>query len=352
MSFELKFNLLPEFVVVSPQHKKLNQLIERIEQQKRELSLWQNAQSEIQRYLHQKLVPIYRDLHSILFEQLEQLWAHLQQQDFSKADLEKMDTKLVQLAKQLSKSSYLNTAQLQKVMEVDTFYQQNHSHTLSKKVKKKSVIENEQALEDENQYLESDLDSENTEFDVEQFEDWDNEKFQREREEHQKKRLALKREQAEKMAEQSLKTVYLKITAMIHPDREPDEAKKIEKTELQQVVNQAHEQQDLFYLLKLQLQLETNQGKTSKALSDEHLKFYKMALETQSQRLTNQINDITDSFHWSEKSKPNNMQIKDVYKVIDGDVSVLKEQVKWEKECLKYLRKVQGLKLLLENHTL
>ncbi len=31
------------------------------------------------------------------------------------------------------------------------------------------------------------------------------------------------------MAEQSLKTVYLKITAMIHPDREPDEAKKLEE---------------------------------------------------------------------------------------------------------------------------
>jgi DnaJ-class molecular chaperone len=34
------------------------------------------------------------------------------------------------------------------------------------------------------------------------------------------------------MAAQSLKTVYLKIAAMIHPDREQDETKKAEKTEL------------------------------------------------------------------------------------------------------------------------
>ncbi len=65
-----------------------------------------------------------------------------------------------------------------------------------------------------------------------------------------------KREQAAKMAAQSLKTVYLKITAMIHPDREPDETKKLREDKLLQKVNEAYAAQDLFYLLKLQLQLE------------------------------------------------------------------------------------------------
>ncbi len=49
------------------------------------------------------------------------------------------------------------------------------------------------------------------------------------------------------MAEQSLKTVYLKITAVIHPDREPDEAKKFERLKLLQKVNEAYAEQDLFY---------------------------------------------------------------------------------------------------------
>jgi len=72
-----------------------------------------------------------------------------------------------------------------------------------------------------------------------------------------------------------------------------------------------------------------------------------MALEAQSQRLAGQIDDITDGFHWSEKSKPKNMQVKDVYKVIDSDVLVLKEQVKWEKERLKFMGKVKGVEALL-----
>ncbi|WP_180064912.1 MULTISPECIES: molecular chaperone DnaJ [unclassified Acinetobacter] len=346
MSFELKVSLLPSVEALSPQHKKLNKLIEQIEQQKQDLQLWQNAKSEIQSYIQLKLVPIYRDLHAVYYRQLTQLWLHLQQEDFAKADLAQLDAKLTKLSKQLKKSNYLNTAELEKVAEVDVFYQQHHAH--NQKPNKKGKSAQAEQL-NTNSHVDIELDAAEQH---ESYEAWDSEQYQREKEEHQRRRLAQKREQAEKLVNQSLKTVYLKITAMIHPDREPDETKKAEKTELQQVVNQAHEAQDLFYLLKLQLQLETNKGKSPKALTDEHLKFYKMALEAQSQRLANQIDDITDSFHWSEKPKPKNMQVKDVYKVIDGDVSVLKEQVKWEKERLKYMEKVKGLEVLLENGVL
>ncbi|WP_180134749.1 molecular chaperone DnaJ [Acinetobacter sp. YH12070] len=346
MSFELKVSLLPSAEALSPQHKKLNKLIEQIEQQKLDLALWQNAKSEIQSYIQLKLVPIYRDLHAVYYRQLAQLWLHIQQEDFAKADLAQLDAKLTKLAKQLKKSNYLNTAELEKVTEVDAFYQQHDAHN-QKPNKKAKLAQTEQNKAERH----VDIEQETTE-EYESYEEWDREQYQREKEEHQRKRLAQKREQAEKLVNQSLKTVYLKITAMIHPDREADETKKAEKTELLQVVNQAHEAQDLFYLLKLQLQLETNKGKSPKALTDEHLKFYQMALEAQSQRLASQIDDITDSFHWTEKPKPKNMQVKDVYKVIDGDVSVLKEQVKWEKERLKYMEKMKGLEVLLGNGVL
>ena len=48
---------------------------------------------------------------------------------------------------------------------------------------------------------------------------------QQAREQAKQQRQQQKREQAEQMAAQSLKTVYLKIAAMIHPDREQDETK-------------------------------------------------------------------------------------------------------------------------------
>ena len=82
---------------------------------------------------------------------------------------------------------------------------------------------------------------------------------------------------------------------MIHPDREQDETKR-RKTELFQQASQAYEKQDLFYLLKLQLQLEQNKGLGAKELSAEQLRFYKLALDAQNQQLESQIAEILDSF--------------------------------------------------------
>ena len=100
MSYDIKMSQLPK-VERSPQQKKLNRLIERIEQQKQELAAWKNAQSDIQNYTRSKLFPVYTELHTVLFMQLETLWNHLASDAFSKADLVQIDTKIAALAKML-----------------------------------------------------------------------------------------------------------------------------------------------------------------------------------------------------------------------------------------------------------
>ena len=329
MSFDLKHIAQPQ-AAFSPQHKKLNRLIDQIEQQKIELSKWQNSQAEIQQHVRQKLLPIYSELHQILFAQLERLWANVQSDEFSKAEQQLLDEKTAELAKILKKSKSLSSQQYEFVNKINVFYFQLRNE----KVKAKAVIETQKLV------------LENSVLDDDEIEEWDSEKFQRERELHKQKKQQEKREQAEKMAEQSLKTVYLKITAMIHPDREPDEKKKVEKTELQQVVNEAHTQQDLYYLLKLQLQLEQNKGSSSKALSAEQVKLYQLALEGQSQKLAQKITEIIEGFYIS---KPVQSEAE-VYKAIDADVVTLKQQVKWEKERLKFMGKVSGFERLLIEH--
>lgn len=134
---------------------------------------------------------------------------------------------------------------------------------------------------------------------------------------------------------------------MIHPDRERDETKKEEKTELFQQASQAYEQQDLFYLFKLQLQLEQNKGVGAKELSAEQVKFYKLALDAQSQQLESQIEEILDSFQLVKKVKAEYLHMSDVYKAIDADCAELKQQLKWEKERLKHMKKMSGVKMLL-----
>ena len=339
MSFDLKVSL-QQRAEPSAQQKKLNRLIDKIEQQKISLATWQNAQAEIQQHTRQKLLPVYSELHEILFQQLEQLWNMLHSHEFSKANLQQLDEKIAQLAQFLKRSKMLKDEQLKLVKQIDIFYQQHAQQSLKKNKKVQSAkFEQHQSYEQIAELEEDDFEQ----YAVEQ---------QQAREQAKQLRQQQKREQAEQMAAQSLKTVYLKIAAMIHPDRERDETKKEEKTELFQQASQAYEQQDLFYLLKLQLQLEQNKAVGAKELSAEQVKFYKLALDAQSQQLESQISEILDSFQLVKKVKIEHVHIGDVYKAIDADCVELKQQLKWEKERLKHMKKVSGVEMLLEHGAL
>ena len=46
------------------------------------------------------------------------------------------------------------------------------------------------------------------------------------------------------------------------------------------------------------------------------------------------------------------MHIGDVYKAVDADCAELKQQLKWEKERLKHMKKVSGMKILMEHGVL
>jgi hypothetical protein len=349
MSFDLKTTVQPD-AELSPQQKKLNRLIEKIEQQKIDLAAWEKAQADIQQYARKTLVPAYDELQTVLFQQLQQLWQHLHGGEFSKAEVMQLDEKIQHLAAYLKVSKALSAQQANTVEEIDTFYQQHTEHTNGKKTKKKPFVETD--------FVSESAESDEVETVFDSFDHWDNTKHEQQREYAKLKKQQEKREQAQKMAEQSLKTVYLKIASSIHPDREQDESKKLEKTEMLQHANAAYEQQDLFYLLKLQIQIEQNRGTSQKGLSAEQVKFYKLALDAQSQKLDDRINDIIDSLVWSENAKiavkksKGKVQIADLYKQIDADTSALKQQVKWEKERLKYMSRIKGLEMLLGNEAL
>ncbi len=150
--------------------------------------------------------------------------------------MQQLDEKIAQLAQMLKRSQILSAEQLELVKQIDTFYEQHAGESVKKNKKVQSIKFEYDESADQGVELEEDFEK----YAAEQ---------QQAREQAKQQRQQQKREQAEQMAAQSLKTVYLKIAAMIHPDREQDETKKLEKTELFQQASQAYEKQDLFYLL-------------------------------------------------------------------------------------------------------
>lgn len=113
----------------------------------------------------------------------------------------------------LKRSKMLSAEQLELVRQIDTFYQQHAAESVKKNKKAQSIKSGYDESADQSSELEED------------FEQYAAE-HQQAREQAKQQRQQQKREQAEQMAAQSLKTVYLKIAAMIHPDREQDETKK------------------------------------------------------------------------------------------------------------------------------
>ena len=345
MSFDLKTTHQTQLEPATPD-KKLNRLIDEIEQQKLLLAAWQNAKDEIRTYSQKALMPAYRDLYATLYEQMQTLWNSLNLYHFSKTDTATVEDKIQALSRLLQGSRMLNQQQVDEVEKMYAYYVQANEYD-KKKSKKKNV---ESFDEPENK--DSRVEDEN--FD----EDWNNDQYQQVREQAKLKRQQEKQAQAEKLVNQSLKTVYLKIASIIHPDREPDESKKAEKTELLQRANDAYEQEDLFFLLKLQLEIEQSKNGSNKGLSTEQFKFYQQALEAQSQSLKQQMQELINSLVWSNKAKiavqksKGQLNIEQLYKQIDADVSNVKHQLKAEKQRLNFMGKESGLEMLLEHGVL
>ena len=344
MSFDLKTTVQTQIELSKPEQK-LNRLIDQIEQQKLLLATWQKAKDEIRTYSQKALMPAYRDLYTTLYEQMQTLWNSLNLYRFNKSDSTIIEDKIQNLACLLQDSHMLNQQQMDEVEKMHAYFQQPAQLAESKKKSKKSAV------------AEMNVDFESDAMD-EYVEDWDAEQYQQAREQAKLKRQQDKQAQAEKMTTQSLKSVYLKIASIIHPDREPDEAKKIEKTELLQRANEAYEQEDLFFLLKLQLEIELSKHASNKGLGAEQIKFYQQALEAQSQALKQQIQQLIDSLVWSNKAKiavqksKGQLNIQNLYKQIDADVSAVKQQLKAEKQRLMYMGKESGLEMLLEHGVL
>lgn len=116
----------------------------------------------------------------------------------------------------LKRSKMLSAEQVDLVKQIDNFYQQHAAESAKKNRKAQSIKSEYEESVDQGLELEEDFER----YAAEQ---------QQARKQAKQQRQQQKREQAEQMAAQSLKTVYLKIAAMIHPDREQDETKKRRK---------------------------------------------------------------------------------------------------------------------------
>lgn len=96
------------------------------------------------------------------------------------------------------------------------------------------------------------------------------------------------RQEAQELGK-SLQTIYRQLVGALHPDREPDEAERLRKTELMQQATVAYENKDLLKLLELQLMLEQIDQEQINNLAEERLKYFNKILQEQLAELEQQV---------------------------------------------------------------
>lgn len=372
---------------LSPQQKKFNRLIKKLEQLKPLLVEWEQAQAQVQHDAAAELLPLYAQWHQILFQQLAVLWQQKNTQKFARTHLERLDEKIQIQLTQLWDNPNLSEQQQSQLSEIAEFYQiQEEFNQVIPLLQEEFQDLNQDESTDE-PILEKNLFKEfiadrmgisvdwiDFDFDVENIDDFMQkveQKLNREKEEslfnqlndsereeyikfaEKEKRKFLKKqmrlEEAYKTAGKSLKSIYLKIASLIHPDREQDKQKQIEKTALLQQANKALEEKDLLTLLKLRAYTENNNKKESDKVANEHLKSYNLLLEDQIEQLQDEINRIMYSFDWESSGfYKQTFKPADLVKKYQRDLADIKNRLLVDEDLLNGYQNTVELKGLLK----
>jgi len=106
-----------------------------------------------------------------------------------------------------------------------------------------------------------------------------------------KKQIAEEQKQKleEELSKKSLRSIYISLAKMLHPDTETDEQLILDKTELMKRVTVAYDQKDLATLLKLEMEWVHRTSDNLQQLTDEKLKLYNKVLNEQVEDLQQEI---------------------------------------------------------------
>ena len=105
----------------------------------------------------------------------------------------------------------------------------------------------------------------------------------------------LKEAEEAKNIGQASRKIYTELVKQFHPDREHDEQERERKTEIMKRITLAYEKNDLFDLLKLQLEyLQIDKDHINK-LADDKLKYYNKILKEQLEELQDELSEVTES---------------------------------------------------------
>jgi len=154
---------------------------------------------------------------------------------------------------------------------------------------------------------------------------------------------------------QDAKAIYLRLVKKYHPDREPDEAAKAQKTELIQRVTNAYQENDFLTLLKLQIEYLEEEEADASFLAEDMLKRYNKILQKQLDEIKQEIDylkyssmgmyedffGVGDKFS-ERKFKNFKKKLREEINLIQEDLNASNKRKKgWFKDRIKAIKAYQ-----------
>ena len=165
------------------------------------------------------------------------------------------------------------------------------------------------------------------------------------------KELRLQEEEA--LSQQSVREIYRKLAAALHPDREQDIDERIRKTELMQRVNAAYGKKDLLKLLELQLEIEQIDAEHLTQIADSRLKYFNKILKEQLEELNHEVYQIEDRFKMMlNMPYYASLTPKKVILYLNDDINYLKDELESLKSEIESFKNPSEVKAWLKHFKL
>ena len=165
------------------------------------------------------------------------------------------------------------------------------------------------------------------------------------------KELRLQEEEA--LSQQSVREIYRKLAAALHPDREQDIDERIRKTELMQRVNAAYGKKDLLKLLELQLEIEQIDAEHLTQIADSRLKYFNKILKEQLDELNHEVYQIEDRFKMMlNMPYYASLTPKKVILYLNDDINYLKDELESLKSEIESFKNPSTVKAWLKHFKL
>ena len=271
---------------LTPVQKKFNQLTKKIGRQKQLLQEWKEVAEVAQQRVHGELIPLSEQLtlkRARLIEILHEASLNYKFNAKEQVQLGQLICKFgnLVLGRNLDDAQEKN---IQHIFEVHSGINVAEESQAAFEEEKLQFI---QELKEQFNIDPDDIDMDNPELLFEKIAQ------QQEQQQPQKPRKKTakqlekeqKQQQADAQANKSLKQIYQRLAASLHPDREPDEQKKVLKTELMRRATDAYQAEDLIGLIQLRVEISQQEQSHVGQLADEQLGLYNLNLTKYSKQL-------------------------------------------------------------------